>query len=277
MTSEIGGPTSPPSRSWWNAAAFIGLTGLLLFAYVFLASVVANSRAMAGSVALAVPPIFLATALLWANRLFIHREGWTLGEIGLDDRRRRFRQSIVGLLAGVGLVVIWAAIVAACTRSGWRLSGRFEPYGAAMVLAMTFFVNASEELAYRGYLFVRIARSASEPVAILTTSGVFFVYHVQSGIPWSNALAGVFTSGVVYAVIFTRWRSLPAALGFHWGNNLGQHLLGLRTGPMTLVEPVGVASNQAAAAILIGVATVNLLLATGVYFWRQNQPTSNLD
>jgi len=136
-----------------------------------------------------------------------------------------------------------------------------------MVLALTFFVNASEELAYRGYLFVRVARNVSGLFAILTTSIVFCLYHVQSGVPWFSALAGVLTCGVLYGVIFARWRSLPATLGFHWGNNLAQHLLGLRVGPMTLVEPAGVPSNRAAAAILIGVASVNLLMATGLFFW----------
>jgi membrane protease YdiL (CAAX protease family) len=271
MTSELGAAAVPTSRSWWNAGGFIGLVGVFLFGYVFLSSVVANTPATAGSVALVIPPVLLAGAVLWANRIFVRREGWTLGAIGFDQWPRRLRESMAGLLGGTGLVVVWSGMFAICTRSGWRATGEFDLRGALMVLALTFFVNASEELVYRGYLFVRIARSVSEAVAILATSVVFFLYHVQSGIPWSSAFAGVFTCGVLYAVIFARWRSVPAALGFHWGNNLAQHLLGLRISPMTLVEPSGAASGRTATAVLISVAAVNLLLASGLLFWPRNQ------
>ena len=270
MTSDTTADAETPSKAWWNAALFVGLTGVSLFAYVFISSVLANSRATAGSVALAIPPVLLAVTLLWANRLFVRREGWTLSAIGLDRTGRRARDFVVGLLAGLGLIVIWAGIVAACSRSPWRVAASFDARGAAMVLCLTFFVNASEELAYRGYLFVRIARSTSPMVAILTTSTVFFLYHVQSGIPWDSALAGVFTSGVLYAVIFARWRSVPATLAFHWGNNLAQHLLGFRIGPLTLVEPSATPSDRAAAAILLGVAGINLLVVASVCLWPRN-------
>jgi len=252
--------------------AFTAFAGLALLVYVFLASAIANSRRLRHPAAIAVvPPFLLAVALTAVNLAFLRRAGWPRGMIGFDRPDVRARQFAAGFVAGVALVVSWAIIIAVASGARWQVAHGFDPSGAALVLCLTFLVNLSEELAYRGYLFVRIARSFGNGTAIVGTSLVFFLFHVQSGVPWASAAAGVLTCAMIYGVLFARWRSVPLALGFHWANNVAQHAVGLRAGALTLVEPVGVGRPGTEAVILIAVAALNVAAAAALYFaarWR---------
>ena len=100
-----------------------------------------------------------------------------------------------------------------------------------------FFNNAGEELAYRGYLLVRLQELLGFLPAVIGTSAVFALSHVQAGVPWPSALGVVFTSGIIFAVVFLRWQSLPMALGFHAATNVLQEFFGLRLSSMSLVTP----------------------------------------
>jgi membrane protease YdiL (CAAX protease family) len=266
MTVETTVPAVRSRHSWRNPLTFLAFTAVSLFAYVFLSSLFSHTRATADSFFLALPPLLLTLALIAMNVRFIRREGWPLAVIGFARPSRQILLFALGLLLGAALILVWAVIVTVCTGSSWHAANTFSLRGAAMVLALTFLVNFSEELAYRGYLFVRLARGAGSPAAILITSTVFFLYHVQSGVPWLSALAGVFTCGLIYAVLVARVHSVPLALGFHWANNLAQHVLGLRDSALTLFHPTASGSPSSGIAILVCVGLANLAVAAGVYF-----------
>jgi membrane protease YdiL (CAAX protease family) len=93
------------------------------------------------------------------------------------------------------------------------------------VLAGTFafFNNAGEELVYRGYAFVRLADRFACSGDCFHVPGLA-ILHLQAGIPWLNVAAGVLTSGLIFAILFARWRSLPLALGFHFATNVFRRL-----------------------------------------------------
>lgn len=135
--------------------------------------------------------------------------------------------------------------------------------------AVTFavFNNAAEELLYRGYAFLLLMRSYGAGVAVIATSGLFTLLHVQAGIPWPSAIAGVLTSAVLLAALFVRWRSVPLVLGFHVGMNVAQGLIGIRQSGATMFAPVydGPVSGADSSAVLVLTALINIGLAVVVF------------
>jgi len=123
-----------------------------------------------------------------------------------------------------------------------------------------------EELVYRGYAFARLVDRLGPAVSILVSASVFALCHFQAGLPWLSVLAGVFTSGLVFGAIFERWRSVPLALGFHAATNVAQDASGLRPGAASMLMPdFPSASAGAGTLILVCIAALNLLVATGVF------------
>ena len=78
----------------------------------------------------------------------------------------------------------------------------------------------------------------------------------------------MFTSGVIFAALFARWRSLPLALGFHVATNIVQDVTGLRPSASSILAaeyPLG--SANMGRAILVGIALLNLTVAMVLLFW----------
>jgi membrane protease YdiL (CAAX protease family) len=146
-------------------------------------------------------------------------------------------------------------------------------HASAAVASFTFIVfnNLGEELVYRGYLFLLLMRSYGVALAILSTSILFTLLHIQAGVPWPNAIAGVLTSALLYAALFVRWRSVPLVLAFHVGMNVMQEAFGLRTSGLTVFVPAYGAKATAAQsiAVLAVAAAINLSLAAAVLFFAR--------
>jgi membrane protease YdiL (CAAX protease family) len=234
--------------------AFLAAAAVCVFGYVFLLSLMRGSPYDLGSVAAA---FILAIALGALNKTFFRSEGGSLAEIGIDIRLRRPGEFGLGFLAGCGVVTLWALTLWIITSLRWQPYDGFVPAGATSRIAFCFSNNAAEELAYRGYLLWALARRLGAGVAAISTAAFFALLHVQAGVPWPSAITVVFTSGVLFAVLLLRWRSLPAVVGFHVATNVAQELIGLRVTPLTVVRPVFARVN---ASEQIGVLVVMALL-----------------
>lgn len=222
--------------------------------YLFLLSLLRN-RLMGSATA----AIFLAGTCFGTNAWFLRMEGRSMAAIGFDAPRLRIRQFGLGFLAGGVLVLAWALIVTVIASAHWQWHAGFSSSAVAGLLAFYFFNNAAEELAYRGYAFVRLEESYGRTVAIISTSMVFALMHMQGGMPLMNAVAGVLTNGLIFSILFSRWRSLPLALGFHLATNIIQDVSGLRQTPLSVatLEEVNTAGGRGVG-ILVIVACLNL-------------------
>ncbi|HEX6626809.1 MAG TPA: CPBP family intramembrane glutamic endopeptidase, partial [Gemmatimonadaceae bacterium] len=99
-------------------------------------------------------------------------------------------------------------------------------------------------------------------VAALSTTSLFALLHLQAGIAWLSVLAGVFSSGLIFAAIFARWRSVPLALGFHVATNIVQDASGLRTSAASLFALTFPQTEPNAGALTLGsIALINVILA----------------
>jgi membrane protease YdiL (CAAX protease family) len=181
-------------------------------------------------------PLLLCCALFGLNRIYLRAEGLSLTAIGLGHSSPRLLFFALGFGGGLALIALWAVLMTFCMDAHWHTVSPGSLGGILVLLLFTFFLAGSEEFAYRGYAMVRLSHSLSPLAAILITSAVFTLLHIQGGMPWLNAVAGVFTCAVLYAVLFDRTRSLPLVLGFHAANNLAQNILGLRASPLALLR-----------------------------------------
>ena len=256
-----------------KAVLFLGLSALAVVGYLFLLSVL-NGKVGPFSAALAA--IFLALAVFALNWRFFNVEGGSLAEVGFDRPLHRFRQAAIGFVAGALTVGAWIIALRWITPVSWQLVSSIHASAAVASFAFIVFNNLAEELVYRSYLFLLLLRSYGTTVAIIFTSVLFTILHIQAGVPWPNALAGVLTSALLYAALFVRWRSVPLVLAFHVGMNVMQEAFGLRASGLTILLPQYGAKVTVvqSSVVLVLAAAINLLLAAGVLFFARSSGAS---
>ncbi|PYQ58198.1 MAG: hypothetical protein DMF58_16160 [Acidobacteria bacterium] len=258
------------ARAAAKIALFLGLAAVAVVSYLFLLSVL---RGKLGNFSAAVPAIALATLTLILNWRFLRFDEGSLAELGFDAPRVRIRQMALGFVGGALTAEAWAVALWFVTSASWRPAPPFNSAAAAGSFSFIVFNNAAEELLYRGYLFLLTARVYGRSVAIAGTSILFALLHIQGGVPWQSALAGVLTSGLLFAVLFARWHSVPLVLAFHVATNVVQEVIGLRISALTVAVPQYPTSPAAWSSygVLAFVALINVAVALGVWFSTGNQ------
>ena len=246
-------------------ALFLGLSAVSVVGYLFLLTVF---RGKLGAFSAAVPAMAVALAALLLNQQFFRREGRSfVTELGFDAPRRRLLLAVIAFVAGSALVGLWALAITGVTGVSWRPAPSFDAIAALGAFTFALFNNAGEELLYRGYLFLLLARSYGRAVAVIGTCGLFTLLHIQGGVPWQNAIAGVLTSALIYAALFTRWQSIPIVLAFHVGMNVAQELIGIRASGLTIFVPAYAAplSESRSLTILVITGVLNTVAALAIF------------
>jgi len=260
---NVGVPALP---SWKPPLLFVlGAAGCVLL-YLFLLNF--PPTGLRSATAGVIPVLVLAGTTAWLTARVLRAEGWPPAVLGLGPGQRPAARFSVGFMAGTAQAALWMGIVTLVTGATWHANPAFT--GTALLLACLFhlFNNIGEELVYRGYLFLRLASAWGAATAILATSSVFALLHLQAGLPWLSVLAVVFTAALVFGAVFARWRSLPLALGFHVATNVIQDATGLRGGAHSLWTPqyAGGATQQGPA-ILAAIAVLNTAVALALFLW----------
>jgi len=251
-----------------RALLFLAGIAACVFGYVFLISLL---RGRPAAVSLVAPAFLTAVAAAALNRIFFRLEGESMASIGFSAPAHRLGQFAVAFVGGCVLVLGWAAILAAVASPRWRATGGVHFRDGLSRVAFCLFNNGAEELAYRGYLLWKLAQRLGSTAAVLSTSILFALLHVQGGVPLASAMTIVLTSAVLLGVLVLRWRSLPLAIGFHVALNIAQEALGLRTSALSFVQPAfpaGMTSMQRAALLALP-ASLNLVIAWLV--WRNGR------
>lgn len=239
---------------------FLAGAAVCVLGYVFLLSLLRGSPYDIGSVMAA---FVAAMALAALNHRFFRSEGGSLADIGFNAPGRRLVEFGVAFSAGCGVVALWALALFVIVSPRWLAYDGFNAAGAASRVAFCLFNNAAEELGYRGYLLRKLVERFGSTAAVLSTAAFFALLHVQAGVPWLSAVTVIFTSGVLFAVLLLRWKSLPLVIGFHVATNVGQELIGLRVTGLTVIRPLFSAGMSTAEQMsaLAAAALINLVIA----------------
>jgi membrane protease YdiL (CAAX protease family) len=259
------------AHKFWSRLLLFGLgaaTCVLVYLLLLNFQPISRSSPTAG----VIPVLALAIGTGWLTARFLRADALSPAILGLTAPHRPFFRLAVGFLAGSVLAGLWLVIVTVATGAILHLNPKFTTLGFSSACVFAFFNNVGEELVYRGYAFVRLAEHWSEVIAVLITSTVFALLHLQAGLPWLSVLAGVFTSGLVFGATFARWRSLPLALGVHVATNMVQEATGLRPSAASIIVPTfPTTSVDAAATFLVSIAALNLVLAASILLIGRRQ------
>jgi membrane protease YdiL (CAAX protease family) len=190
MPSGLPNPDRSMRASIWKrlllfalgaAACVIGYLWLLGLSFLGLASPTAG----------VIPALALALATFALSVRFLRADGLSLADIGCTLSRWRAAQFGYGFVGGGLLTGAWIGIVALAMGARWHWNPSFGVPALAFACAFAFFNNAAEELVYRAYAFVRIADRFGNGAAVVSTSLVFALLHLQAGIPWLNVVSGL--------------------------------------------------------------------------------------
>lgn len=210
-------------RAPWRIVAFLAaaVAALVVLGNV-VAPVVAGTAWFVAREALVVYPWVFLGALLLAHvaafRVARAGEGWAT--VGLGGAAARPATLLQGFAIGVLAIGLPSLVLAAV---GWL---RFEPGGAgsvagAVVRLLVVLAPAAlwEELLARGYPFSVLWRAAGLPAAVLLTSVVFGLLHLQNEGASLFAVGQVVFAGVWLAGVLVATGSLYAAWTAHLGWN----------------------------------------------------------
>jgi membrane protease YdiL (CAAX protease family) len=205
--------------------------------------------------------ILVAVVLLALTYVLMRREGRSTSELGLAPTWRAATYLVCGLGAGLLLLGSGALLLRLALPLTWQLNRSILPGAILGALVFDLFTNGCEELAWRGYAFVGLIRVFGHWPAQVIVALVAVYFHVLSGWSWSVALTSTTVGSLLFALVFLRWRSVPAAIGVHVAWNWGRDLLLTPGSSASIWTPLGMqkwtrGQWDVAQAILIAVPLV---------------------
>ena len=198
----------------------------------------------------------------------MHREGRSLSEFGLSFSGRVAKHVVLGFGAGALLFATAALLMRILLPFEWDLNPRILPHVIVGALIFHLATNACEELAWRGYAFNGLLRALGHWPAQVIIALVAAYFHVLSGWSWQVALISTTAGSLLFALVFLRWSSIPAAIGVHAAWNWTRDII-LTPADLTAIwipqgtEHWTTSQWNVAQAILVGVT----LLACAVLLW----------
>lgn len=221
---------------WIRTTLFLLLAfPLVLMAYRGLPVGLGSWSGIAGPLIAALSALVLFLGTKWLLR----SEGSHLGEFGLTPPTFVLRHLTAGFLAGGLLLAILAVLIRSFLPMHWILSNSVSWMSVLVALAHHVITNTCEELAFRGYGFSRLCRLIGMWPAQAVVAGISACFHVICGWSWKVALVHTTAGSLLFALVFLRWRSIPAAIGVHAAWNWTRDLvLSMPAVPASILVPV---------------------------------------
>jgi len=213
-------------RNGWKVLGFLALTALVL---------------KLGNLALkpALPflklhrdgipqPLVAGLLVLLPTVLCLRAEGRPIRSVGLGLGGRWFREALLGAILGVALIGLSALLVRGV--GGFHFErglagGREVLVGLWLYVGVAFF----EELAFRGYLFQRLADGLGAWTTQLLLAALFAFAHWgnpgMQGATKAWASLNIALAALMLGLAYLRTRSLALPMGLHLGWNWAQGTL----------------------------------------------------
>lgn len=184
--------------------------------------------------------LVVALVLLLLTRLLMRSEGRSPSELGLSFSTSAAMRLVLGLAGGGLLFGLATLLLGLWLPIEWQSKPTLLPGAILGALLFHLVTNACEELAWRGYAFdgfLRVLGHWPAQIIVAVTSAYF---HVLSGWQWQVALISTTAGSLLFALVFIRWRSVPAAIGVHAAWNWTRDLVfspGAATAILTVKGP----------------------------------------
>lgn len=183
--------------------------------------------------------MLVALVLFIATRGLLRSEGSHVGEVGFAPPTYVFQRLAAGFASGCMLFGFLALLIRICLPMEWSLNASIPWAGIAIALVFHLVTNTCEELAFRGYGFSRLCSLIGMWPAQWVIAGISATFHVTSGWSWQMALVHTTAGSLLFALVFLRWRSIPAAIGVHAAWNWTRDLImSMPAGSVSVLIPV---------------------------------------
>ena len=165
-----------------------------------------------------------AALLFGLTWVFIRRD--VASRAMLDLRLTPGNLSILVLwtvIAG-GVILLWLAVLRGFLPFHLE-AGKMTAAGFALSLVVYLFGSIIEELAFRGYPFLRLRRNYGVVAAVMIVSIAFGLFHSPGilGLALLKIIAVTGLCSVIFCLGFLRTGTLWAAIGLHAGMNITMH------------------------------------------------------
>lgn len=207
--------------------------------------------------------------LAWLlSYVFIKWDGFSFSQIGLIWQSDTLRKFFMGFLMGSAIAIVMLGLVILMADLTIERNTSAD-IPMAMFWLLAFLPLAfMEELAFRGYAFIKLNKMIGLRLTIIITSILFAYYHDASGSSFVNQLMGPGIWGIIYglAAIWSDGIALPT--GLHAAANVVLALLGMKEDQYAvwLVDYKTEATDAMQAHTdTVGIAVQLLLLAFGIF------------
>jgi len=213
----------------------------------------------------------ICSLVAWGlTHLFLKFDGLSFSQIGLKWQSDTFKKFFVGCLLGIAIAIIMLGIVVLFT--DLKIERNAITNNPLTFFWLLLFIPLSfmEELAFRGYAFVKLNKSIGPRFTLIITSIIFAYYHDATGVTFLNQLLGPGIWGIIYglAAIWSDGIALPT--GLHAAVNVVLAFLGMKPDKYQFAiweigYPTEVTHAMQAHTEIVGIAVQFLLLAFGLF------------
>ncbi len=234
--------TVPPTRNWWKNLLIVLLKTITYLVVVAL-GMIAGMGLVTTLFANSEYATMAQTDFYNWKALNVQYLGLSIGVVistllyryFVDDKRYDTLGLGVNKLGKeMGVGIVWAiGILAVSFIIIWGLKGvevlQLGQMGVGLLGYLSFFflVAIVEEFVFRGYLLQMLTEHLNYTIAILLTSLGFAVIHLTNDHFTWLSFCNLTLGGVLMALLYLKYKSLYAPIGFHWlwnyfqGNILG--------------------------------------------------------
>ena len=191
-------------------------------------------RRLGANLLAAIPALVMCLLISGLLLHYTHRA--KLSDLGLGLNRSALKEGLLAMLLGafsLALVVAPPLLLGLGTFAAaeTKIKG---PYGLAVLLILLAVAALSEELLMRGYAFQSLVQPMHLLGALLLTSGAFAALHAGNRGANEFSIANTFLAGCAIGMVVAVRRNLWAAVGAHFGWNLGTILFGLNLSGLSI-------------------------------------------
>lgn len=219
------------------------------------------------------------------THLFLKFDGLSFSQIGLKWQSDTFKKFFIGGLLGAAITMVMFGLVLLFT--DLTIERNTVDFNLWVMWWLLLFLPLSfmEELAFRGYAFVKLNKLIGSRLTIIITSIIFAYYHDATGATFLTQLLGPGVWGIIYglAAIWSDGIALPT--GLHAVANVVQAFLGMKpdkyqSAIWEINYPTEVTDAMQAQTEMVGISVQLILLAFGVcltewYLRKRKTTTTN--
>ena len=172
----------------------------------------------------AICKIIGAALLFGLTWCFVRRDRANRAMLGLGPSRRNARILLGSLAAGGVIILLWLLVLRLLVP--FRVeAGNLTATGFLFSVLVYLFGSVTEELAFRGYPFLRLRRAYGVAIAVGIVSVAFGLFHAPGmhGAALAKVIAITALSSLIFCLGILRTGTLWSAIGLHAGMNLVLH------------------------------------------------------